>query len=129
MKIIKKQWVCPKCGWVNYFEGKLGLFLTVDMKTTKCKKCGLDRFEPEYYKLKNKSFIEESRNMTIELMIEQLLELIQDYDIPVERKKMKDIDNVRWLGRNIFIRNGDRENITEVRKLIRQILIYKGYVN
>lgn len=54
--------------------------------------------------------------------VKQLEELIKGMALPNHRKSIKSTDGVRWLARNLQIKNSDHENFDEAVKLIKQIL-------
>lgn len=55
---IKRKWICPRCGAKNTYSVKIEVeggfpFFTI-IGNPKCKRCGLYRFDEEYYKLVEK---------------------------------------------------------------------------
>lgn len=60
--------------------------------------------------------------ITTEEKFSKLHTLIKDMDIPDYRKTNTNPDNLKWLGRNIQVRNSNHANFTESRKLIVSIL-------
>lgn len=47
-----------------------------------------------------------------------LKDLISDMDIPAERKNINKPENVRWLRRNLMIKNSDHPDIREAMALL-----------
>jgi len=54
--------------------------------------------------------------------LKELKELIRTMDVPEMRRETSKNENVRWLQRNLMIRNADHENLNKAQELIRSIL-------
>lgn len=52
----------------------------------------------------------------------QFQDLTQHFDIPVRRRDTTKLGNLMWLSRNMGIRNSNRENALEARKLLRELV-------
>ena len=67
----------------------------------------------------------------MEEQLQELKQLLTDMDISVNRIALLDIDNIdlnwnlRWLNRNVAIRNGNHPNINEALTLIKSLMISK----
>ena len=57
--------------------------------------------------------------------MENLIAILEDMDIPEMRRDVSNLHNVRWLNRNILIRNGHHPKIKEAMDGIKRILIEK----
>ena len=53
---------------------------------------------------------------------ERLLEILQTMDIPDFRKDVSELSNIRWLLRNISIRNAQHPQHLEAQALLRRML-------
>jgi len=51
-----------------------------------------------------------------------LLELLRRMDLPDHRKENDTIHNVRWLARNLGVRNEDHPNFDRTMEVIKRIL-------
>ncbi len=51
-----------------------------------------------------------------------LKDLLEDFDVPSERRDTSRPENLRWLVRNIGIANGQHINLEQAKRLIRQEL-------
>ena len=58
----------------------------------------------------------------------RLTELITPMDLPDCNRDLSNLRNILWLGRNMFIRNGDHPNFQEASKLLTKVTREKlGY--
>ena len=48
----------------------------------------------------------------------QLAEMLEEMDIPDFRKNLDKLSNIRWLWRNLLIRNGNHPRATEALEMI-----------
>ena len=55
------------------------------------------------------------------MLREELRELLRDFDIPAMRRPLNKA-NLRWMGRNLQIKNGDHRDFDKAKKLIKEIL-------
>ena len=55
------------------------------------------------------------------MLREELRELLRDFDIPAMRRPLNKA-NLRWMGRNLQIKNGDHKDFDRAKKLIKEIL-------
>ena len=56
-----------------------------------------------------------------EKLVTSLKEAIKDMDIPEMRKNVGNMADVRWIGRNMGIRNSSHPNFDQARGLLRQL--------
>lgn len=54
-------------------------------------------------------------------MEQKLINLLNDMDVPELRKDFSNVANIRWLIRNLWIRNGDHPDIDEALILLTKI--------
>jgi hypothetical protein len=52
---------------------------------------------------------------------DRLADLLRGMDIPAMRRDLNDPSNLRWLGRNLPIRNADHPDIDEAVALVRAL--------
>lgn len=55
------------------------------------------------------------------MLREELRELLRDFDIPAMRRPLNKA-NLRWMGRNLQIKNSDHRDFDRAKKLIKEIL-------
>ncbi|PKP53750.1 MAG: hypothetical protein CVT92_02095 [Bacteroidetes bacterium HGW-Bacteroidetes-1] len=55
-------------------------------------------------------------------LVSKLEAIIAKMDIPFYRKTIKNKDNVRWLNRNIAVRNSQNPALPEAMNLIKELL-------
>ena len=55
------------------------------------------------------------------MLREELRFIIREFDIPAMRRPLNKA-NLRWMGRNLQIKNSDREEFDRAKKLIKEIL-------
>ena len=55
------------------------------------------------------------------MLREELRELLRDFDIPAMRRPLNKA-NLRWMGRNLQIKNGGHGDFDKAKKLIKEIL-------
>ena len=55
------------------------------------------------------------------MLREELRELLRDFDIPAMRRPLNKA-NLRWMGRNLQIKNSDHRDFDKAKKLIKEIL-------
>lgn len=48
----------------------------------------------------------------------KLVEILSTMDVPVERAKVRDEQDINWLGRNLALQNGNHPRIDEARELL-----------
>jgi len=53
---------------------------------------------------------------------DKLKDLLSTMDLPKNRKTKLSLENLRWLQRNIFIRNGDNPNLKEAQNIINKLI-------
>jgi len=56
-----------------------------------------------------------------EKLVASLKEAIKDMNIPEMRKNVGNMSDVRWIGRNMAIRNSGHPNFEQARDLLRQL--------
>ena len=59
----------------------------------------------------------------------EVLVIIEDMDIPEMRKDLNKLGNLRWLQRNLLIRNGKHPRATEVVEMITKMAREKNKQN
>jgi len=59
----------------------------------------------------------------------EVLVIIEDMDIPVMRKDLNKLGNLRWLQRNLLIRNGKHPRATEAVEMITKMAREKNKQN
>lgn len=55
------------------------------------------------------------------MLREELRELLRDFDIPAMRRPLNKA-NLRWMGRNLQIKNVNHKDFDRAKKLIKEIL-------
>lgn len=64
---------------------------------------------------------EEDKAIERSMIREELRFIIDDFDIPAMRRPLNKA-NLRWMGRNLQIKNGDHKDFARAKKLIKEIL-------
>ena len=59
----------------------------------------------------------------------EVLVIIEDMDIPMMRKDLNKLGNLRWLQRNLLIRNGKHPRATEAVEMITKMAREKNKQN
>jgi hypothetical protein len=59
----------------------------------------------------------------------QVLEILNEMDVPDKRKDLNKIGNLRWLQRNLLIRNGNHPRAVEVVEVIAKMAREKNKEN
>lgn len=58
----------------------------------------------------------------IDIQLSKLTKLLRNMDIPTHRKTKHTPENLKWLGKNIGVRNSNHKNYNEVTSILSEIL-------